>query len=143
MVNFDEINYLHLINTQMPKKIIATGEPERRKSPDILVNLARILVVLSWLTFIVALIVSFYAAPEEEYGLLRFHEIEVRQTWLMPLTNYLYGILWFSAASSFFCLILTAFRSRRKHDSKQFNIILLLVTIFSWVIYIFISTSTY
>lgn len=125
----------------MTKKILATGEPERRESPDILVYLARILVIVSWITFIIALILSFYAAPEESYGLLAHHKIEVRETWLMPLTNYLYAILWFSAAVSFVCLILTQFRSRRVNDSKQFNLILLLVTVFSWVIYIFISTN--
>lgn len=125
----------------MTKKILPTGEPERRQSPDLLVYIARVLVLVSWATFIVALVISFYAAPEESYGLLAHHNIEVRDTWLMPLTNYLYAILWFSAAASFFCLVLTQFRARRKDDSKQFNLVLLLITVFSWVIYIFISTN--
>lgn len=124
----------------MVKKVALTKAPERRRAPDFLVYFTRALVLVSWATFIVALIISFYAAPEESYGLLAHHNIAVRETWLMPLTNYLYAILWFSAAASFFCLVLTQFRSRRKDDSKQFNLVLLLITVFSWVIYIFIST---
>lgn len=108
----------------------------RRVSPDKWVYLIRLLAVLSWLGFIVALIISYYAAPEDSYGLLLNKNIPIREYWLHPLTNYLYFVLWLSAALSFICFLLTKLRSRRHDDSKQFNLILLLITIAAWIIYI-------
>lgn len=108
----------------------------RRKSPDKWVYLLRLLSVLSWLGFIVALILSYYAAPDDSYGLLLNKNIPIREHWLQPLTNYLYLVLWLSAVLSFICFSLTKFRSRRHDDSKQFNLILLIITIIAWITYI-------
>ena len=108
----------------------------RRKSADKLVYTARTLAVLSWVFFIVALVVSYYAAPEESYGLLMNKDIEIREHWVKPLTNYLYLVLWLSAFLSAVSFILTRFRSRRKEDSRQFNLVLLIVTIIAWISYI-------
>lgn len=114
---------------------------DRRKSPDKWIYLSRTLALTSWSLFIFALIVSFYAAPDENYGLLRYHGIENRETWLMPLTNYLYIVLWFSAMSSYFCLLLDKYRARRKEDSKHFNLVMLLIIVIAWVTYILMSMS--
>lgn len=108
----------------------------RRKSADKLVYIARTLAILSWVFFIIALVVSFYAAPEQNFGYLQNKQIEVREYWVKPLTNYLYLVLWGSAFLSAFSFILTRFRSRRKDDSKQFNLVLLVITIIAWIIYI-------
>lgn len=108
----------------------------RRISPDKWVVLSRLLAVLSWFGFIAALILSYYAAPDDSYGLLLSKNIPTRDHWLQPLTNYLYLILWLSAVLSFISLSLTKFRSRRHDDSKQFNLILLIITITAWIIYI-------
>jgi len=113
----------------------------RRKSPDKWVFIVRILTLLSWLLFIVALCVSYYAAPEKDYGLLRYHEIEVRTYWLVELTGYLYKTLWLSAMVSFLSLIVHKFRSRRQSDSKNFNLVLLMAISIAWAIYILINLN--
>jgi hypothetical protein len=114
---------------------------ERRKSPDKWIYLSRILTITSWLFFIVALVISFYAAPEQQYGYLIHRGIETRNTWLMPLTNYLYVILWVSAFTSFACLFIDKYRTRRVGDSKSFNLILLLIVLVAWVLYILMSVQ--
>ena len=102
---------------------------ERRNTADFWTYLLRFLAIVGWGLFIFALIVSYYAAPESDYGILRYHDIEIRKFWLTPLTGYLYIVLWLSALSSYFCLILDKYRSRRKSDSKHFNILLSLIHI--------------
>ena len=102
----------------------------------------RVLAIFGWALFVLALILSYYAAPESNYGILRYHNIEIRKFWLTPLTGYLYIILWLSALSSYFCLILNNYRSRRKSDSKHFNIILLLIVTIAWVSFILLQVST-
>lgn len=114
---------------------------ERRSRVDIWTYLLRILTVLGWSLFIFALIVSYYAAPEHNYGIIRYHNIEIRKFWLTPLTGYLYIVLWLSALSSYFCLIIDKYRSRRKGDSKQFNIILLLIITIAWVSFILMQIT--
>lgn len=109
----------------------------RRKAPDKWIYLLRIVAVLSWLLFIIAMIVSYYAAPEEDYGLLRYKGIEIRDYWIKPLTNYLYIALWSSALFSIFSLLISSFRSRRAQDSKMFNLVLLVITATAWITYIY------
>lgn len=114
---------------------------ERRNHKDIWTYAIRALAILGWILFIFALMVSYYAAPDKDYGLLRYHNIEIRKFWLTPLTGYLYIVLWLSALCSYFCLILEKYRSRRKNDSKHFNMILLLCVTIAWVVYILIHVS--
>ena len=119
------------------KKIIKN----RRKSPDIWIYIARILAVSGWLLFIAAFIVSYYAAPEKEFGLYRYHGIEVRDFWLTQLTGYLYAVLWASGLSSYGCLIIEKYRSRRKSDSKNFNLFLLILICIAWICYLLIEVK--
>ena len=114
---------------------------ERRNTADLWTYLLRVLAIIGWGLFVFALIVSYYAAPESDYGILRYHNIEIRKFWLTPLTGYLYIVLWLSALSSYFCLILDKYRSRRKSDSKHFNILLLLVITIAWVSFILVQIS--
>lgn len=116
-------------------------EPDRRIKQDIWIYIARGLATAGWLLFIFAFIMSYYAAPEANYGMYRYHNIEVRQFWLTPLTGYLYLILWFSALSSYACLLIDRYRSRRKTDSKHFNLILLLLISVAWISYILIKIT--
>tara|TARA_R110000744_G_scaffold218457_1_gene337239 strand:+ start:114 stop:491 length:378 start_codon:yes stop_codon:yes gene_type:complete len=115
---------------------------ERRNRTDKWIYVARALAIVGWGLFVFALIVSYYAAPESDYGMLRYHNIEIRKFWLTPLTGYLYIILWLSALSSYFCLILNNYRSRRKNDGKHFNILLLLIVTIAWVSFILLQVST-
>lgn len=114
---------------------------ERRNAADIWTYVVRTLAIIGWGLFVFALIVSYYAAPEGDYGILRYHNIEIRKFWLTPLTGYLYIVLWLSALSSYFCLILDKYRSRRKSDGTHFNIILLLVITIAWVSFILVQIS--
>ncbi|WP_440876680.1 hypothetical protein [Thalassotalea sp. PLHSN55] len=112
-----------------------TGK-ERRKSADNWQIIARILSIGGWLTFIIALIVSYYAAPEKSYGLLRYHHIEVRSAWLTPLTGYLFMLLLFSGLSSYASILINKYRQRRSTDNTHFNVVLLLLISIAWAVYI-------
>lgn len=112
---------------------------ERREQQDIWVTVFNFLSITSWLLFVFALIMSFYAAPETEYGLLRYHGISVRQFWKVPLTGYLYIVLWVSALLSYLSIIINHYRSRRATDNKQYNLMLLLIISIAWVVYIIIN----
>ena len=113
----------------------------RRSSTDIGVVLTRILALSGWVLFIFAIGMSYYAAPEQDYGLLRYKGIEIRQFWLTPLTGYLYIVLWVSALCSYFCLVLDHYRSRRQRDSKHFNLVLLLTVTIAWGMYILVKLN--
>ncbi|MEH6385058.1 MAG: hypothetical protein V7780_10660 [Colwellia sp.] len=113
----------------------------RRRSTDIGVVLTRVLALSGWALFIFAIVMSYFAAPDQDYGLLRYRDIEIRQFWLTPLTGYLYVVLWVSALCSYFCLVLDHYRSRRKQDSKHFNLVLLLTITVAWVVYILVKLN--
>ncbi|MGB2741648.1 MAG: hypothetical protein WBC60_13955 [Cognaticolwellia sp.] len=115
---------------------------ERRSAADLWTYTLRILTVVGWGLFAFALIVSYYAAPDSDYGILRYHNIEIRKFWLTPLTGYLYILLWLSALSSYICLIINRYRSRRKGDGKHFNILLLLIITIAWVSFLLVQIST-
>lgn len=114
----------------------STGKPERRKSTDFWIYSVRVLSIISWLLFLIALVLSYYAAPEKSYGVVRYYNIEVRESWITPLAGYLYLVLWFCAFISYLSLIIDKFRTRRNTDSKQFNLVLLLTLTVVWIVYI-------
>lgn len=109
---------------------------ERRKGPDIWIWTARSSAVVGWLFFIGAIVVSYFAAPEQSYGLTRYHQIPVRENWAQPFTQYLYVILWFSALMSFISIAINHYRSKRRTDSHYFNALLLLLASIAWTLYI-------
>ena len=114
---------------------------ERRIQGDIWTILLKWSAILSWLLFTFALIMSYYAAPDNEYGVLRYHGIEVRKFWLTPLTGYLYILLWLSALISYLSIILNTFRTRRRTDHKYFNSILLFIISVAWIVYILLQIA--
>ncbi len=112
---------------------------ERRKSKDFWYKTLERLSLFCWSLFIIALLISFYAAPESDYGILRYHNISIRDFWKTPLTGYLYVVLWVSAFFSYLSLMINHYRSRRNTDNRQYNLILLLLICICWVIYIMIK----
>jgi len=124
------------------KSAKATLLKERRKYHDFWFYLARVLAILSWVLFIFALVMSFYAAPEKSYGVIRYHEIEIRQFWLTPLTGYLYLVIWFSAAGSYTAMLVEKYRSRRQIDNTYYNLYFLLITNLIWLSVILNHTFT-
>lgn len=114
---------------------------ERRVHSDIWLKTIQLLTLVAWIIFIIALVVSYYAAPDSEFGVLRYHGISVRKFWLTPLTGYLYILLWISALLSYIALIIHKFRSRRKSDNTRFNIFLLFIVSVAWTLYIVFQLS--
>jgi len=106
---------------------------ERRKSADFWFYLARTLSIMSWLMFLFALVMSFYAAPEKSYGIVRYYQLEIRRFWLTPLTGYLYLVIWFSAAGSFTSQLVDKYRSRRNIDNPHYHLHFLLVINLIWL----------
>jgi len=109
---------------------------ERRITTDAWSSGKSVITVLSWLLFFVALIMSYYAVPEKDYGVLRYYDIEIRQFWLTPLTGYLYILLWLSALGSYLALMVDKYRSRRRSDNTHFNLWFLLGINLIWLVYI-------
>lgn len=115
------------------------GEQERRVEPDPWFYVSKISAVVSWLLFIIAMIISHFAAPDDDFGYLRYQQIEIRTDWLFPLTHYLVFTLCFSAFCSLVYLVLIQFRARRSNDHKHFNVLLLLMITLAWGLYIWMA----
>ncbi|RHW77144.1 hypothetical protein [Colwellia sp. RSH04] len=109
---------------------------ERRQAVDGWYYIKSILAVISWLVFLFALVMSYYAAPETNYGVVRYYDLEIRQFWLTPLTGYLYILLWLSALGSYLSMIVGKYRSRRKIDHAEYNLIFLLSINLIWLSYL-------
>jgi hypothetical protein len=118
---------------KLAKKTKVPKIKEQRESPDFWFYLSQVLILLSWVLFIFALVMSFYAAPEKSYGVIRYHDIEIRQFWLTPLTGYLYLVIWFSAAGSYASMLVEKYRSRRRNDNTNYNLYFLLIINLIWL----------
>ncbi|PKH88175.1 hypothetical protein [Colwellia sp. Bg11-28] len=114
---------------------------DRRTATDFWSYAQITLVILSWLLFIVALVMSYYAAPDKDFGVLRYYDIEIRQFWLTPLTGYLYILLWLSALGSYLALMTDKYRSRRRSDAPLGNLIFLLAVNLTWLVYILVKVQ--
>jgi len=114
---------------------------ERRQSNDFWGYAKTIITILSWLLFLVALVMSYYAAPDKDYGVLRYYDVEIRQFWLTPLTGYLYIMLWLSALGSYVALMVDKYRSRRRSDNPHFNLWFLLSINLIWLVYILVKVQ--
>ncbi|MEI6894337.1 MAG: hypothetical protein V5789_06830 [Colwellia sp.] len=112
----------------------------RRKTRDCWVYAKSSLIFTSWLCFFIALVMSYYAAPDTDYGVLRYYGIDVRQFWLTPVTGYLYILLWLSALASYLALMIDKYRSRRQSDNPYYSVLFLLTVNLIWLVYIFVET---
>lgn len=111
--------------------------PERRRGPDLLRKAFAWLAVLAWLVFLLAIILVHYARPEMDTGLVRYFGLDLRDTWRPVLTQYLQGLLWLTACLSAISLTLNYLRSRRHSDHLHFNIVLLLLSSSSLLLYLY------
>ena len=121
-------------NKQVPRE-------NRRKETDFWSYAQLTLALVSWLLFIVALVMSYYAAPDKDYGVLRYYDVEIRQFWLTPLTGYLYILLWLSALGGYLALMTEKYRSRRRGDNPLYNLMFLVGVNITWLVYILINTQ--
>jgi hypothetical protein len=126
MINGKKNTIMTKKDKNMMKKEQTSLPKERRKSTDLWVYITRGLTFASWLAFCSAIIISYFVAPETNYGVLRYHNIEVRQFWLMPLTGYLYLVIWSSAAGIYTATLINKYRSRRHSDNTNYSAYFLL-----------------
>ena len=114
---------------------------ERRKTTDFWSYVLISLTLVSWLLLLIALVMSYYAAPDKDYGVLRYYDVEIRQFWLTPLTGYLYIMLWLSALGSYLALMTEKYRSRRRSDNPHFNLWFLLSVNLIWLVFILVNAQ--
>lgn len=110
---------------------------ERRQGPDWICRAFGWLAISGWLLFLLAMIIAHYARPEMNTGLVRYWGIEIRSEWHPMLTVYLQYFLLASAISSGLSLLLNRLRLRRRTDHLHFNIVLLLLSCLSLLLYLF------
>lgn len=115
------------------------NKSRRHQENDWLLMLIRVLTLLSWSLFIIALIVSHYARPELEYGIVRFLGGEFRSEWLQTPKHILQILLLVCAVLSNINIILRQRRNRRASDSIGLNQIGLFI--FSAILLIVIQFS--
>ncbi|MGI5310544.1 hypothetical protein [Rheinheimera sp. WS51] len=111
-------------------------QPERRQGPDLVHRLFTWLAIVGWLVFMVCLIITHYASPEMDSGLVRYWHIDIRTYWRPTLTAWLEWLLWCCVLLSSVSLVLNWFRLKRRSDHLHINIILLLVTSLGFLLYI-------
>ncbi len=129
------------MTTKDERDVKVEQRKESRQSNDFWGNAKTITTLISWLLFLVALIMSYYAVPEKDYGVLRYYDIEIRKFWLTPLTGYLYILLWLSALGGYLALMIDKYRSRRCSDNPHFNLWFLLTINLVWLVYILIKAQ--
>ncbi len=112
---------------------------DRRTMTDFWSYTRIMLALLSWLLFLIALVMSYYAAPDQDYGVLRYYDIEIRQFWLTPLTGYLFILLWLSALGSYLALIIDKYRCRRRSDNPHVNLMFLMGINLAWLVFILVK----
>ena len=113
-------------------------EQERRQGPDLWIKWLPHLNLFTWGLFFVALVVVHYAQPEMDTGLVRYHELNIRQNWLQHLVYWIQIVLSGTIALIVGNLIIVQKRARRKQDVRFLNqkllfilssFVLLLITI--------------
>ncbi|HAW91711.1 MULTISPECIES: hypothetical protein [unclassified Arsukibacterium] len=109
---------------------------ERREGPDLLRRAFKYVAIIAWLLFFAALVVSHYARPEMDSGLVRYLGLDIRDYWRPRLTFWLVYLLWGSVVVSMVSLVLNRMRLKRRSDHLHFNIILLLLSASGMLFYI-------
>ncbi|WNO61138.1 hypothetical protein [Rheinheimera sp. MMS21-TC3] len=109
---------------------------DRRTGPDLVCRLFAWLAIVGWLLFLVCLVITHYASPEMDSGLVRYWHIDIRTYWRPTLTFWLEWLLWGCVLLSSISLVLNWFRLKRRSDHLHFNIILLLLTSLGFLFYI-------
>ncbi len=88
-------------------------------------RLLRWLSICGWLLMAAALGLFHEARPELNFGLLRYHGIEVRGYWRADMTHWLLLVLWVNCALSALAILVNGVRMRRKEDNRYYNLLLL------------------
>ncbi|BCE02041.1 hypothetical protein [Marinicellulosiphila megalodicopiae] len=113
---------------------------ERRQGPDFWIKSLPIFNMVAWGLFILTMALTHIAQPEMDTGIVRYHELEIREHWLMPIVFWIQITLLGMIMLLFGNIVVAKNRTRRKCDQQYLNQWLLLVlTLFS-VLMLFIFT---
>ena len=115
---------------EKPEKI------ERRQGPDLICRAFSGLAIAGWLLFLIAMVLAHYAKPEMDTGLVRYWGITIRDEWHPLLTAFLQYCLLAAALISGLSIVLNRLRLRRRSDHLHLNIVLLLVSCVSLLLYV-------
>ncbi len=99
----------------------------RRRKADPLTIILEICAIAGWVGIFGVQIVAWLAAPEMDTSITRFHDLDLRHHWQSRWANYLPILLGLCATLSIIALMVRPMRSRRKTDSKHWNVLVLLI----------------
>lgn len=102
---------------------------ERRQGPDIWLKLLYLILSIGWLGLIAFQVLWWLAKPEMDTGLIRFHNIELREEWVSDIAVWIPAVLALCAFSSLWALRLQRIRGRRNLDGSGWSIWLLLALV--------------
>jgi glucan phosphoethanolaminetransferase (alkaline phosphatase superfamily) len=121
----------------MTKANIQSGRMNRRKTSLQNDSFYRMIIgisVVSWLVFVIALMVFHYARPAVVYGMQDFNPMQAQQGWSETLSVYLIILLFVCMLLNILVLVLKRQRTRRTRDAYGVNgFILLFVALGSLV----------
>lgn len=98
---------------------------DKRRSNDKWTYFLKGLAIIAWGCFFLACITNY----QIEY-------VKTETSLTVLFSKNLYVLIWISAFASYLSLVLAKHRSRRKSDSKNFNMMMLLVVAFTWSSYL-------
>lgn len=108
----------------------------RQRNNDLLTKLLRAAALMGWISIFALQIIAWVAKPEMDTGIVRYHELELRNTWQAQWVSVLPFILGFCTVFSLFALGVRPLRSRRKTDPKRWHLLVLLaLTVVGYVVY--------
>ncbi|WP_434357806.1 hypothetical protein NF212_00285 [Parasalinivibrio latis] len=92
--------------------------------------------IVSWLLFISSLLLFHHVRPEVDYGVVRYFGLDVRREWMEGGKLSLYSVLGACTAFSVIAFSLRKKRSRRRSDSRGYNLVSLALFSISFILLI-------
>lgn len=110
----------------------------RNQKTDPLTRLLQVAAGLGWVAIFLVQVLAWIAAPELDTGIVRYHELNLRQTWQKQWVQWMPFLLGACTLLSLFALGVRPLRSRRKTDPKRWHLLVLLaLTLVGYGVYWF------
>lgn len=126
------------------KRNIHRGKMNRRKTSLQNDSFYRMIIgisVVSWLVFVIALMVFHYARPAVVYGMQDFRPLQAQQGWSETLSLYLIILLFVCMLLNILVLFLKRQRTRRARDTYGVNGFILLFVALGSLIALYFELS--